>query len=584
MTTNTKNNAGVVLAECLKINGIGTVFGVPGESYLPFIDGMMRQNIHFVVCRNEGGASFMAEAVGKLTGKPGVCVVSRAPGATNASIGIHTAMQDSTPMILLIGQIERGDKDKEAFQEVDLEAFFKPLAKWSATVNSAQRLPEYFARAYQCAVTGRPGPVVLVLPEDILAEAVSAGPIKHIPVNPGVPVFDEKTIKRIRSAEKPILLVGGPGWKDGGLKTLGEWTAAQEIPVAANWRHQDYFENSAKNYAGHMGLGINPELTALVADSDLILSFGGRLDEITTQTFGLVSPEQAEEKLICFSVPDVNLNPMYNCPKIQGDLNLIVRAMADSEDFKASKAVLEKRKLRTEKANLSYRKHSEPDPKDDISGIVATVSKKLSPDAIITNGAGNFAAWLHRYYRYGKPHTQLAPRSGSMGYSIPSAVAAKIMNPDVQVVAFAGDGEILMNGQEVATAAMNGIGFLIMLFNNSQYGTIRMHQNMKYPGESFGTGLKNPDFVKWIESFGGKGFRVKDADGFEKIFGEALESSRKIVTLVEITQNPDASPRVKASDSLYFARGILIEKVLPSPGVLSTVILPECASMIALTR
>ena len=509
--------AGHALVEALIAQGVHTCFGVPGESYLAVLDGMHqhRENIRFIACRQEGGAAFMAEAQGKLTGRPGVCFVTRGPGATNASIGVHTAFQDSTPMVLFIGQVASDQRDREAFQEIDYRQMFGPgtlgLAKWVGEVHSADRLPEYVARAFHTAMQGRPGPVVLVLPEDMLTTLTAAPvlpratPARAWPAPGGL--RDLRTM--LLSAQRPFLLVGGPGWDAESAQALQRFAENWQLPVGCAFRFQDTFDNRHPQYAGDVGIGINPKLAARVRQSDLIIALGVRLGEMTTGGYTLLAAPRPAQKLVHIHPGPEELGRVY-----AADL-LLQAAMPAAA--RALEALTAPPSLpwagQAEAAHADYEaNHIAPVVSPlDMAVVVKRLQAKLSADTIYTNGAGNYSGWLHRYCRYhGLQHhgrTQLAPTSGAMGYGLPAAVAAALLYPERTVLNIAGDGDFLMNGQELATAVAYGAGqgqgkLISVVVDNGSYGTIRMHQEHDYPGRVSGSDLHNPDFAALARAYG----------------------------------------------------------------------------------
>ncbi|MBU6437748.1 MAG: thiamine pyrophosphate-binding protein, partial [Betaproteobacteria bacterium] len=492
--------AGHFIVEALIEQGITHAFGVPGESYLPILDGLHehRERIAFVSCRQEGGAAFMAEAAGKLTGRPGVCMVTRGPGATNASIGIHTAFQDSTPMVVLVGQVGTDVADREGFQEVDYRAMFAPLAKWVAQVERADRLGEYLQRAFHTALNGRPGPVVLALPEDVLSAPVS-GPVparvERTPYAPVAGQLDELALM-LAAASRPLLLLGGSGWSDESLRGVARFAQAWQLPVACAWRFQSLFDNDHALYAGDVGLGINPKLAQRLRDTDLLLCVGARLGEVTTGGYELLSPPRSRQTLVHVLADADELGRVYRPDLgIVASMDAVGAALggmaAPSSVPWAGWAAA---------ARADYVDYARPVGKVpggvNPSEVVAELRRQLRDDAIVTNGAGNFAGWLHRFFQHRQWRTQLAPSSGAMGYGLPAAVAAATLQPTRQVVCVAGDGDFLMTGQELATARQTGAKVVTLLFDNGLYGTIRMHQEMRYPGRVSGSTLFNPDFVQ----------------------------------------------------------------------------------------
>ncbi|GAB4351103.1 MAG: thiamine pyrophosphate-binding protein [Gammaproteobacteria bacterium] len=535
---------GHILVDQLRELGCRRTFLVPGESFLPVLDALHdATGIETTVCRQEGGAAMMAEAYGKLTGMPGVLMVSRGPDATNASAGIHVAQQDSTPLVVIVGQVPLAMQGREAFQEMDLVAFFSPLAKWVAQVNRVEQIPEYLLQAWQRARSGRPGPVVLIVPEDVLSDSASVTPLPGMERPVAHCSADEirKTVRILEGAERPLLLLGGPGWSQDTAERLQRFAERNHLPVAATFRCQDYFYNRHPCYVGDVGLGINPGLAKRVKEADAILAIGARLGEATTSGYTLLEPPVPRQKLVHVYPQAEELGRVYR-PTLA--------VQADSADFVAalSECVLPDSDRWTSELRLARREYEswntpEPTPGDcRLEDVVSHLNEVLPESAIITNGAGNYAAWVHRYYRYRRYGTQLAPRCGSMGYGLPAAVAARLEHPGRPVICFAGDGCFLMHGQELATAVQYGANIIVIVANNGMYGTIRMHQERRYPGRVSATELRNPDFAALAESYGALGMRVTHSDRFPEAFRRATESERPV--LIELILDPEAlTPR-----------------------------------------
>jgi acetolactate synthase-1/2/3 large subunit len=536
-------SGGQVLVDQLVLHGADLAFGVPGESYLPVLDALRDAPLRVVVTRHEGGAANMADAYGKLTGRPGICLVTRGPGATHASNGLHTASQDSTPMILLVGQVARDAVGREGFQELDYGAVFGSMAKWVAQIDDAARIPELVARAFAVATSGRPGPVVLALPEDMLADSVDvpdAAP--HRPVRSGAP--DAGAMQRLTElldgAERPLAIVGEGGWTSRTALDVAAFCEAQRIPVAASFRCQDHIDNGSPAYAGHATLGMDPALAARIRDADVLLAIGGRLGEITTDGYTLLRPPAAEQRLVHVHPDPGEVGTVY-----QPELAIV----CDLEAFAAAAAKLPPatgREGLLEAAHAEYERNlrevRELPGALQMSAVMAALRERLGPDAILTNGAGNFSIWAHRYYEFHRYGTQLAPRSGSMGYGVPAAVAAKAVHPDRSVVCIAGDGDFLMTGQELATAVQEDLPIVVLVVNNGMYGTIRMHQERRYPGRVFATDLRNPDFAAYAQAFGAHGARVERSEDVGPALDEALACGRP--ALVELRVDPQAiTPR-----------------------------------------
>jgi acetolactate synthase-1/2/3 large subunit len=546
-----------LLVDALRIQGVDTIFCVPGESYLSALDALRdaREDIRLIVCRHEGAAANMAEAYGKLTGTPGVCMVTRGPGAAHASVGVHTAKQDSTPMILLIGQVEREFAGREAFQEVDYRFMFAPLTKWVAQIDRASRVPELVARAFQTAVSGRPGPVALALPEDMLAETATVAETRRYEVvraHPG-PRDLHNLMVMLGRAQRPLLLLGGGGWDQSACVDIAAFAESNRLPTAVAFRFQDLFDNRNELYVGDVGLGINPGLAQCVRDADLLLVVGPRLSEATTGGYELLKAPRLREGQ---QLVHVHADPDELCRVYQADLPI----NAGMGAFAAAARRLDPVESTSWQswlgaARQSYLDHiAVPDQGSgnskrfvDMSQVVAHLRERLPADAIITNGAGNYTAWIHRFYQYRTFRTQLAPTSGAMGYGLPAAIAAKLRYPGRVVVAFAGDGCFLMYGQELATAMMYSLPVIILVVNNFMYGTIRMHQERNYPGRVYGTDLVNPDFAAFAQSFGAQGKIVYRTEDFPAAFEEALTAETPC--LLELRVDPDViTPAARLSE------------------------------------
>jgi acetolactate synthase-1/2/3 large subunit len=547
MTASTSQRAGHLLVECLVAQGVTHAFGVPGESYLAVLDGFheYRQQIRFVINRQEGGAAFMAEAHGKMTGRPGICFVTRGPGATNASIGVHTAFQDSTPMVLFVGDVAGDQRDREAFQEVEYTSFFGPstkgMAKRVERIDDADRIPEYVARAFATAMNGRPGPVVLVLPEDMLTRMTSARPLPR--VEPVQAWSDPGALRELRTmllaSSKPFVIAGGGGWTPQAAQALQRFAENWKLPVGNAFRFQDTFDNHHALYAGDVGIGINPRLAARIKEADLILAIGPRLGEMTTGGYTLLTPPKATQKLVHIHASAEELNRVY-----QADLAINATMNAAARSLEVLTAPPEVPwQAWTEAAHADYEANLVPQklPGDiDMPAIVGLLQKHLPEDAVLTNGAGNFASWVHRFFRHHglvKGHkTQLAPTVGAMGYGVPAGIAANLVSGRTAFT-IAGDGDFLMNGQELATAAQFGGKSIIVLLNNGMFGTIRMHQEREYPAHVYGTELANPDFVGLAKAYGYEGVRITHTGEFEAQLVAAL--ARPQGTLIEVMLDPE---------------------------------------------
>ena len=555
--------AGHLLVQCLVEQGVTHAFGVPGESYLAVLDGfhLYRDQIQFVINRQEGGAAFMAEAHGKLTGRPGICFVTRGPGATNASIGVHTAFQDSTPMVLLVGDVASEQRDREAFQEMDYRVMFGPsalgMAKRVERIDDAARIPEYIARAFATAMNGRPGPVVLVLPEDMLTQVLVPSPVTgKMPqalarVDPVDAWSDPGALRSLRElllkSERPFVIAGGGGWTPQAAQALQRFAENWCLPVGNAFRFQDTFDNHHPQCAGDVGIGINPALAKRIRESDLIIAIGPRLGEMTTGGYTLLQAPKAAQTLVHIHSSAEELNRVY-----QADLAIhaSMRAAARSLEVLTAPVSLPWQAW-TQACNADYLTNLVPSVIKDLPGdtpqglvdmprVIAALQKHLPLDAVLTNGAGNFASWLHRFYRYtglASGHkTQLAPTNGAMGYGVPAGIAAAITTGRVAFT-IAGDGDFLMNGQELATAVQHGAKSIILLLNNGMYGTIRMHQEREYPQHVEGTRLQNPDFVALAKAYGYAAVRISRSADFEAELLAAL--ARPQGTLIEVTLDPE---------------------------------------------
>jgi acetolactate synthase-1/2/3 large subunit len=546
---------GHLLVECLIAQGVTHAFGVPGESYLAVLDGFHKyqDQIQFVTCRQEGGAAFMADAQGRLTGRPGVCFVTRGPGATNASIGVHTAFQDSTPMVLFVGDVASDTRDREAFQEVDFCAFFGPstkgMAKRVERIDDAKRIPEYVARAFATAMNGRPGPVVLVLPEDMLTHEVASRPLPKL--EPVEAWSDPGSLRQLRemllSAQKPFVIAGGGAWTTQSAQALQRFAENWQLPVGNAFRFQDTFDNFHPLYAGDVGIGINPKLAQRIKESDLIIAIGPRLGEMTTSGYTLLEVPKPKQKLVHIHASAEELNRVYHADlAICATMNAAARSL---EVLTAPQSVPWTNWA--QQANADYVANTQAQalaglPTDSANGlvnmpeVVAALQRHLPADAVLTNGAGNFASWIHRYYKHhglSKGHkTQLAPTVGAMGYGVPAGVAASVLTGRVAFT-IAGDGDFLMNGQELATATQHGAKSIVVLLNNGMYGTIRMHQERDFPTHNMGSNLNNPHFANLAKAYGYEGIRISKTEEFEPALIAAL--ARNQGTLIEIMLDPE---------------------------------------------
>jgi acetolactate synthase I/II/III large subunit len=519
---------GQLIVDQLLVHGVTDVFCVPGESYLAVLDALHDADVRITVCRQEAGASMAAEAVGKLTGKPGICMVTRGPGATNAAHGIHIAMQDSTPLIMFVGQIEKGMRERDAFQELDYRAAFGGIAKWATEIDDPARIPELISRAFHVATSGRPGPVVIALPEDMLvetAEVADAPAFRQVETHPGLTLMADLQ-KRLWAAERPMVLVGGSRWSEKAVERLIRFAERFDLPVATTFRRQALFPATHPNFAGDGGLGMSAGLSKAIREADLVLCIGDQLSEASTQSYTLFDIPGDGKQLIHVH-PDPNeLNRTYATAL---PINASPEAFTAAVEGLQPPNTLRWREWTRAINQNAVAQSAQPtrSPGDlQMSEVMIWLRNHLPEDAIITNGAGNYAIWIHRFYHFRKYGTQLSPTSGSMGYGVPAAVAAKRLNPATQVVSFAGDGCFLMNGQEFATAVQYDLPMVIVVCDNGMYGTIRMHQEREYPGRVSGTGLKNPDFAAYARAFGGHGETVRRTEEFAAAF-KRCEASGK---------------------------------------------------------
>ena len=542
--TGATRTGGRILVDQLRIQGVETVFGVPGESYLEVLDALHdTPEIRFVICRQEGGAAMMAAAHGELTGRPGIAMVTRGPGATNASAGVHVAQQDSVPMILFVGQIDRGSRERDTFQEVDYRRMFGGMAKWVAEIEDAARIPEFVHRAFATALSGRPGPVVLALPEDMLTDRATVPDGR--PAEPFAAAPDPAAMAELRRllarAERPIAILGGGGWSADGTAALERFLGANDLPAACGFRRQDLLRNDHPSYAGHIGIGPNPKLAERIKSADLVLAIGARLGETTSQGFTLLDVPRPRQTFV----------HVHNDPEEVGRVYQPDLAIASGLDaFARAAAALDPVPVRPWAAatadafaeELSWRAPTRIPGSLQLGEIVAGLAARLPPGTIVTNGAGNYAIWANRHFAYHGLGTQLAPTSGSMGYGLPAAVAAKLARPERTVVCFAGDGCFLMTGQELATAVQYELPIVVIVVDNGMYGTIRMHQEREHPGRVSGTPLRNPDFAALARAYGAFGARVETTEAFAPAFAEAVASGRP--ALLHLLLDPEAiTPR-----------------------------------------
>ncbi len=526
-------HGGQILVDQLRLHGVRRVFSVPGESFLAALDGLHASGIANIVCRHEGAAAMMAEATAKLTGRPGVLFVTRGPGATNAAAGLHVARQDSTPLVAFVGQIARGDRDREAFQELDYRAFMGPLVKWAAEVDDIARLPEYVARAFAAATSGRPGPVVLALPEDMLSSRAEVADLA-----PGTLAPAEATAAQVAAvtaalagAARPLVVAGGPQWSAQAAADLARFAAAWELPVAVSFRRQDRIDNDHPCYAGDLGVGMNPALGRRLAGADVVLALGTRLGDAATAGFTLLDPARPGPRIVHIHPDPDEIGRLWRAdPGIALPAPAMAAALA-----RAPAPAARPWADATRAARAEYEAWQEPRETPGalkLERVIAWLAANLPPEAIVTNGAGNYAAFLHRYYRYRRTGTQLAPTSGSMGYGFPAAVAAALAHPGRTVVCLAGDGCFQMTLNEMSTAVQHGAAPVVIVANNGRYGTIRMHQERHYPGRVSGTDLANPDYAALARAYGGHGERVAADADFPGAFARARDSGR--VAVIEL--------------------------------------------------
>ena len=535
-------NGGQLLVESLVALGATKGFGVPGESYLAVLDALhdWQGRLDFVLCRNEGGAAFMAAAWGKLTGSPGLCFVTRGPGVTNASIGVHTAMQDSVPMLLFVGQVGADMRGREAFQEIDYRAVFGTMAKWAVEIDDADRIPEILARAWTTATAGRPGPVVIALPEDMLTAATDAAPLTgpaRIAEPAPSPETVGETLALLGAARRPLILIAGANWTEAGKAALRGFAEASDIPVVAAFRYQDQFDNFSPVFAGEAGVGMPAHVKRLIRDADVILAINTRFGEMTTDGYTLLSVPCPEQTLVHVHASDRELGKVYQpALGVQAGPNAFAAALRPVQggwaDWRAAaRAAWE----------ASFEAPAQPSPVDMVA-VTALLREVLPEDVILTNGAGNFTVWPNKFFRFGRRARLLAPQSGAMGYGLPAAVAAKVACPERVVVCFAGDGDFQMNCQELGTAMQAGAQPIVLILNNGIYGTIRAHQERTYPGRVSGTTMENPDFTMLARAYGYHAERVERTADFAAAFERALAS--KTGAVLDLDISPEAlTPR-----------------------------------------
>ena len=529
-------HGGQILADHLAAYGVERVFSVPGESFLAALDGLYERGIPNIVCRHEGGAAMMAEATGKLTGRPGVAFVTRGPGATNAAAGVHIARQDSTPMILFVGQIARGHRDREAFQEVDYRAVFGPLAKWAAEIDQVERLPEYISRAFHVAMSGRPGPVVLALPEDMLSSFADVPdlPPPALPVAGVTEAQVAAVAAALRGAQRPLIVVGGPAWSAAAAEELEAFAESWGVPVAVSFRRQDRMDNASTAYVGDLGVGMNPKLGARLRSADVLVVLGSRLGDTATNGYELLDPARPP-RIVHVHADAGELGRVFR-PEVSvcAAASVMVSALAGLVPPNVRPWEAWAQEARAE--YVGWQKPVATPGAVRMEEVVGWMAANLPEDAVVTNGAGNYAAFLHRYYRYHRHGTQLAPTSGSMGYGFPAAIAAKLAHPERVVVCMAGDGCFQMTLNEMSTAVQHGAAVVVIVANNGRYGTIRMHQEREYPGRVSGTDLANPDYAALARAYGGHGEVVEDQAEFPAAFARAVASGKPAI--VELRLDP----------------------------------------------
>lgn len=540
-------SGGRILVDQLELNGADLAFCLPGESFLPVLDALYDSPIRLVSCRHEQGAANAAEAYGKLTGRPGICIVTRGPGATQAAVGVHTARQDSTPMLLLVGQVPRAFRGREAWQELDYGRAFGAIAKAAWEVDSAERIPEHVARAFALALSGRPGPVVLSFPEDVLAEEADVR--DGAPVEVERPSPSPEDLRRLREllavAERPLVVVGEGGWTRETGEDVLAFAEANELPVACAFRCQDFVDNRSPSYAGVLGVAMEERLAARLAEADLVLAIGGRLGEVPTRRYTLLEPPRPHQTLVHAHPDPDELGFVYEpelaiasgLPELAAELRRLEPAEPRWREW-------------TRAARSEYEENLRHEPMEgpvDLGEIMAFLRSRLPPDAIQTCGAGNFTVWAHRFAEFTQFGTQACPRSGSMGYGVAAAVAAKLVHPRRIAVCYTGDGDFVMSSPEFATAVQHELPIVVLLVNNGMFATIRMHQERQFPGRVIGTDLVNPDFPALARSYGGFGERVERTEDFEAAFERALASGKP--ALLELPVDPERiSPRVRLSE------------------------------------
>jgi acetolactate synthase-1/2/3 large subunit len=538
---------GQILVDQLELNGADLAFCLPGESFLPVLDALYDSPIRLVSCRHEQGAANAAEAYGKLTGRPGICVVTRGPGATQAAVSVHTARQDSTPMLLLVGQVPRAFRGREAWQELDYEQVFGGIAKAAWEVGSAERLPEDVARAFSLALSGRPGPVVLALPEDVLAETTQAEDAPPFEIASSAPSDGELARLRelLAASERPLVVVGEGGWTQQTGEDALAFCEANALPVACAFRCQDFVDNHSSSYVGVLGVAMDERIAARLRDADLVLAIGGRLGEVPTRRYTLVAPPRPRQTLVHVHPEPGELEFVF-----ETDLPIVSALPEFAARLREVEPVTPRWREWTESGRTDYEANLRHEPMEgpvDLGEVMAFLRRRLPPGAIQTCGAGNFTVWAHRFAEFSQYGTQVCPRSGSMGYGVAAAVAAKLVHPDRIALCFTGDGDFVMSSPEFATAVQYELPIIVLLVNNGMYATIRMHQERTFPGRVIGTDLVNPDFPALAEAYGGYGERVERTEDFEAAFERALASGKP--ALLELPVDPERiSPRIKLSE------------------------------------
>jgi acetolactate synthase-1/2/3 large subunit len=534
-------SGGRILADALRVHGADRVFCVPGESYLDVLDALYDMpEIQIVVAKHEGAAANMAAADGKLTGNPGICFVTRGPGATHASVGVHTAFQDSAPMILFIGQVERSVRGREAFQEIEFREMFAPLAKWVAEIESPARIPEYMLRAFQCATSGRAGPVVLSLPEDMLAETCSVSDTSRFSAVQAAPKIGDLDAFRAELArsERPLLILGGSGWSEESCSAVAAFVEANGLPVVTSFRRQDLIDNEHPCYAGHLSLGLPAHLADRVRSTDLLVALGTRLGDVSTGGYSVLRPPRIPQRLVHIHADPNELNRVY-----QADLPINAGPSAFATTLSTLAPISNppwrswREEARRDFVRFTAIPQRYPRSGVDLAAVVSHLAKRLPSDATVSNGAGNYTVWVHRFFKYKRPGTQLAPTGGAMGYGFPAAIAAKLRYPERLSLCFAGDGCFLMYPQELATAVQYNAAVIVLVVNNGMYGTIRMHQERRFPGRVSATDLRTPDFVALGRSFGAYAERIESTDAFPEAFERAIEARRPALLELCVDRN-----------------------------------------------